>query len=344
MYETQRKLRFTLTALSLGLAMTAGAVMAQADEASAAAAPISAELAPLAHTQLLTGVARAGEQLVAVGIRGHILRSADGERWEQVVAPVNSLLTAVTFIDAQQGWAVGHDAVVLHTADGGRTWTLQHFQPDLNKALLDVLFLDAQHGFAVGAYGLLLETRDGGKQWTQVEGEIVEEQLHFNALTRLGDGSLLLIGEEGMMARSEDQGQHWQRLQSPIGSSQFAVLAEGERGALIAGLRGNVYRTADVQSGNWTKVDTGDVQSVFGLTALPGGDVAMAGLNASLLRLDRDSKVQRLSLDAPAAGTADSVKSSDSGQELGAFSDAIAWKNALVVVGESGVRTVSIKR
>ena len=44
---------------------------------------------------------------------------------------------------------MGHDAAILHTTDGGKTWTLQNFQPELEKPFLDVLFLDNQHGFAM---------------------------------------------------------------------------------------------------------------------------------------------------------------------------------------------------
>ena len=39
--------------------------------------------------------------------------------------PVSADLTALHFANAQQGWAVGHEGVVLHTPDGGASWTLQ---------------------------------------------------------------------------------------------------------------------------------------------------------------------------------------------------------------------------
>src|SRR6188508_1575182 len=35
-------------------------------------------------------------------------------------------LTAVTFVNADRGWAVGDRGVVWHTGDGGRTWKLQN--------------------------------------------------------------------------------------------------------------------------------------------------------------------------------------------------------------------------
>ena len=73
---------------------------------------------PALHSNLavqgpLTGLASAGERLVVVGQRGHILYSDDaGRRWQQAEVPVSSDLVAVHFPSASQGWAVGHDGVV----------------------------------------------------------------------------------------------------------------------------------------------------------------------------------------------------------------------------------------
>ena len=80
--------------------------------------------APAAVHSLLLDVARAGERLVAVGERGHVLLSDDaGRSWRQArTVPSRTMLTAVAFVDASHGWAVGHDEIILCTADGGETW------------------------------------------------------------------------------------------------------------------------------------------------------------------------------------------------------------------------------
>ena len=352
MYAYLHRFPLKASAVSLGLALMLGVSAQEATQGGVAAvAPEAAELAPLAATQLLTNLTRAGDQLVAVGARGHIVISSDGVNWTQVPVPVNSLLTAVTFTDSGNGWADGHDAVILHSADGGRSWALQNFQPELSQPLLDVLFLDDRRGFAVGAYGLFLRTEDGGAHWVALEGEVMDEQLHFNAITRLGDGSLLVVGEEGMMALSGDQGVSWQRLQAPMESSQFAVLAEGERGVLVAGLRGNVYRTPDLNAGVWSKVETDSVQSVFGLAALADGRVAMAGLNASLLILDPQSAVHPLSIQYPVVASRASpnapplVRNAGPAHEpeQGAYSGVMAWKDQLLVVGDSGAKLLPLE-
>lgn len=268
---------------------------AAAEAVASPATPRVSEMAVKAVSNPLLKVVSTGKRFVAVGARGHILVSSDAKDWKQVASPVDALLTSVTFADATHGWAVGHDASILATTDGGDTWTLQNFQPDLGKPLFDVLFLDPQNGLAVGAYGLMLATSDGGQTWAQVaENPVTGEERHFNALARLGDGSLMVVGEAGLIGLSTDRGQTWTKVASPYESSLFCVIAAGDKGALIGGLRGNSFFTGDVAAASWTKVNTGTDQSLFGMAALPGDRVAMVGLNATLLIFDTAGKTRQV--------------------------------------------------
>lgn len=296
-----------------------------------------AVIAPMAQHSLLTKLTRAGSQMVAVGSRGHILLSSDGKTWQQVAVPVDVLLTSAFFLDERLGWVVGHDAAVLHTTDGGRTWALQHFNAEKNEPLLDVIFLDAQNGFAIGAYGLFLQTRDGGASWTPLASPVAEAAVHLNSIAKLADGTLLIVGEAGMIGYSADQGATWAKLPSPYESSLFAVLPVGGKGAIIGGLRGNLYRTDDVSAGVWTKIETGSVQSVFGLADLGAGRIGVAGLNASLMVVNPDNTVQKIPL------RRESGKGEMTPQELGAFSNLAAWKDGVLTAGEAGIHYWSLK-
>src|SRR3954471_6376540 len=146
-------------------------VHAQVDVADAANKP--AEIAPLAPASLLLDLAFAGERIVAVGERGHVLLSDDrGASWRQAKSvPTRDMLTAVYFADAQYGWAVGHDETILNTVDGGETWTRSHFAPESQQPLLDLWFANRVSGIAVGAYGAYLTTNDGGRSWTTTRFE-----------------------------------------------------------------------------------------------------------------------------------------------------------------------------
>ncbi|MFV3405163.1 MULTISPECIES: WD40/YVTN/BNR-like repeat-containing protein [Pseudomonas] len=258
--------------------------------AAVAAEAYSVESAKAAQS-LLIGTTHAGNRLVVVGDRGHILFSDDqGKTWTQARVPTRQLLTAVFFLDDKRGWAVGHDAQILASNDGGATWSKQFEDLSREAPLLDVRFLDAQHGFAVGAYGALLETTDGGQHWQDV-GERLDnpDQLHLNAITQVKDAGLFIVGEQGSMFRSADDGQTWSKVQGPYEGSLFGVIGTAQPHTLLAyGLRGNLLRSTDFGD-SWQPIalmaERGPLE--FGLasaTLLGDGSLVLVGNGGSVLR------------------------------------------------------------
>lgn len=313
----------------VGVVALCGAAMAQdgGDEVVENVQSLPSEIMALTSESLLLDVVDTGERLIAVGDRGGVLVSNDGKQWAQVSVPTRSALTAVSFPDAQHGWAVGHDAVVLRTDDGGRSWSLQNFEPELEKPFLDVLFLDDQHGFAIGAYALFYETLDGGENWQPVETEINPDEWHFIGMTRLHDGALALVGEAGTLAVSTDDGATWAELESPYDSSLFGALPVGEHGALIYGLRGNMFVTDNfAEGGEWQEVNNPTVASMFGAAETADGRIALVGLNGNVLLTDA-------TLSSP------EVVKSERGTPLSA---AIFVDGELLAVGESGVQHIAL--
>ena len=206
-----RRVAMLATALSLVAALSTP-VLAAGD---ATAQPVFAIQTPKAAKGLMIDVVHAGSRLVAVGDRGHILYSDDqGSTWTQAKVPTRQLLTAVFFVDDKHGWAVGHDAQILASVDGGATWTQQYQDLKREAPLLDIWFNDASHGLAVGAYGALIETTDGGKTWADVSDRLDnEDQYHLNAIAHIKDAGLFIVGEQGSMFRSSDDGQTWEKLE-----------------------------------------------------------------------------------------------------------------------------------
>jgi photosystem II stability/assembly factor-like uncharacterized protein len=241
----------------------------------ALAATETSEPSRLASKSLLLDVTRAGEKLVAVGDRGHVLFSSDeGTSWNQCVTPTRAMLTGVSFADEQNGWVVGHDGVILHTADGGRSWVRQDSGKDLDTIYLDVLFLDARHGFAVGAYGKFLETTDGGKTWTP--RKVFEEDLHFNRISADQAGTLFIAGESGLVLVSEDKGATWRRSPVDYEGSLFGVRPLSG-GVLIAyGLRGHIFVSTD-NGGTWQVRETDARVLIMSCARLRDGVAVLAG-------------------------------------------------------------------
>ncbi len=261
---------------------------------AAAAEEYSTESAK-AVDNLLIDAAHAGKRLVVVGDRGHILFSDDqGKTWSQARVPTRQLLTAVFFIDDKRGWAVGHDAQILASSDGGATWSKQFEDLAREAPLLDVSFVDAQHGFAVGAYGALLETTDGGQHWQDVAERLDNpDQLHLNGIAAIKDSGLFIVGEQGSMFRSGDNGATWSRVEGPYEGSLFGALGTAQAHTLLAyGLRGNLYRSSDFGD-SWQQIaltaSRGPLQ--FGLASaalLEDGSIVLVGNGGSVLRSSDD--------------------------------------------------------
>jgi len=280
---------------------------------------VAAQPSALASKSLLVDVARAGSRLVAVGQRGHIVGSDDGgATWTQSKVPVSSDLTAVTFVNATTGWAVGHDGVILHTTDAGRSWSLQldgrrantqlvetmraraaanaaspaqkqllaeavRFEaqgPD--KPFLDVWFADENNGYAVGAFNLIVRTADAGKTWEPLFDQTDNAKL-FNlyAIDRIGD-DLYIAGEAGLVLKLDPATGRFVALDTDYAGSFFGVVG-GKDGVLVYGLRGNAYRSVD-RGATWVKVETGlPATIVSGFRAVDGA-IVLADVGGRIAR------------------------------------------------------------
>ena len=251
--------------------------------------------APLAIESLLLDGAAAGSRLVVVGERGHILVSADGgASWSQAEVPTRALLTAVHMHDERTGWAVGHDAVILRTRDGGERWTTVHRAPEEELPLLDVWFRDERNGFAVGAYGYFLATADGGDTWTA--RAVSEDDFHLNALFPAGGEPT--ESPEPELQRPESQATK-PPADEPGSSSQDAESQRSEslepeskrpdslepelRRLYIAAEAGVAYRSDDGGE-TWRALPSPYAGSWFGGLALDDEQVLLAGLRGHLFR------------------------------------------------------------
>ena len=277
-------------AMKLLSAFAAALALAATAHAAPFADPLDvpAMASPLAQRAPVNGLARAGQRLVAVGQRGHILTSDDGGRqWRQAAVPVSVDLTAVTFAGAQQGWAVGHDGVILHSADGGATWQRQTDgraaggKTD-DRPLLAVWFADARNGMAVGAFGLARCTSDGGAHWVACEEQLDNPQgMHLNAIAAVGD-AVYIAGEQGTLLKRGAGAARFAPLTVPYRGSLFGVT--GQDNYLLAfGLRGNAFVSKD-GGANWQQAETGVRSGLAAGLVLPDGSALLVSQAGQLLR------------------------------------------------------------
>lgn len=266
-------------------------------------------LSTRAVSSMMLAVAQAGSRLVAVGERGIVLLSDDqGRQWRQVIVPVSTTLTGVSFPTSSDGWVVGHGGVVLHSVDGGQTWVKQldgvqaasvmlseaeaiegvdsDFKaaairnakllvadgPD--KPLLSVHFWDASRGIVVGAYGLALETGNGGRSWRSISSDIPNPLGKHLYRIVTHETQTWLIGEQGAIFRSDDGNDAYSEVPIPYDGTLFGMVAIGDDDWLVYGLRGNAFQTKDAGR-TWVKVPNEQSATLTDATLLVDGRLAM---------------------------------------------------------------------
>lgn len=279
-----------------------------------------AQISVRASDAMLTTVARAGERLVAVGERGTILLSDNnGQTWRQAKqVPVSLLLTGVRFSSARKGWAVGHSGVVLHSEDGGDTWFKQLdgnavakialmsaqeavkaggddaaakkdlmdaqrlVQDGADKPFLDLLVENDATAIVVGAFGLALRTDDGGKSWRPWHSRILGAKgSHLYGIQQSGN-TIYVVGEQGSVFRSTDNGVTLSELTMPYKGSFFGLSVLSDSQVLVYGLRGNALVSNDAGA-SWQPAKVGTPASLTASLVRADGAILMATQAGTLL-------------------------------------------------------------
>jgi photosystem II stability/assembly factor-like uncharacterized protein len=306
--------------------------------------------APLASQSLLLDITTIAQaKLVAVGQHGHILLSTDGQKWQQSSVPVQTTLTDVFFYDENLGWAVGHDATILHSNDGGLTWQIQLYKPELEKPLLNIVFKTPLSGIAIGAYGLQFRTEDGGDTWqsefhsefllpddaeylAELKQEDEEAYLdeassilpHFNRLM-LDGRTLYMVGEIGLIAKSNDFGRKWQLFDDIYQGSFFDIARTMQGNLLVVGLRGHVFRS--LKNGTpWQQRETNTMALINDIVLTNDDRIFLLGNNGTLLESTDDGQSYRVRIQ----------------KDGKALISGVWFNNKLIVVSDIGVKTIDL--
>ncbi len=288
---------------------------------------------PLVRGTIYTDLERAGDRVVAVGDRGHIIYSDDdGLSWKQAETPTGVLLTAVCFADEETGWAVGHDAVILGTSDGGESWTKQYsdelvvdddpYADDDNDAWddeswddddfdMDDFYEDDVDDFGVDTSGApLLDI------WCRNEEQA------------------LAVGGFGYVAVTRDAGFSWQQetalLDNPDGWHLYAIspLEGAEEAVLIAGEQGTLFRSDD-HGETYQPLESPYHGSFFGITSSDPETLLIHGLQGNIW-LSRDQGEQ--------------WKRIDVGLSTGVNAGTVLADGTIVLVGNAGAVLTSRDR
>jgi len=317
---------FATRGAAIAVLLFAPLVLTAEEAAPAATRESSVEIMPLVTKRsLLLDITDSASRGVIVGERGHVLVSESRSDWRQIdKVPTRVTLTGVAAA-GNKVWAVGHEGTILHSPDGGETWTQQRHDPPRNQEdsaefdmhagapLLDVLFFNELQGIAVGAYSLMLRTEDGGATWTKTD----------LAAPAADDGAAPVdaAGEEGTgddeWTFSEDD----LMLDEEDDPHLNGIARDGNGKVIVVGERGSAFRTAD-GGVTWERLQLPYGGSMFGVVSLGNDHFAAYGLRGHVLET-RDG------------GTTWADVPTDT--ELSLMGGAALDGGGLVVVGANGV-------
>ncbi len=125
-----------------------------------------------------------------------------GKTWQKSDVKLRADLAGIYFLDANHGWAVGADGLIVGTTNG-KDWERQICKVDkvlqVNTALKSVYFIDKNVGYAVGQNDTIVSTKNGGRSWVALQGGKVgavgdDETSMFNAIQFLDENTGWIAG------------------------------------------------------------------------------------------------------------------------------------------------------
>lgn len=275
------------------------------------------------NSLLFTDITSIGDSLIAVGERGYIFRQING-KWQQINSPISSLLTNIFFLNEKLGWAVGHDASIIHTKDGGLTWETQQIFIDIEKPLFDIYFFNPLNGIAIGAYGLFYRTNNGGITWQKefhdellslddieylAELKMTDNKMyhqekdyllpHFNKIIYLSDSRIVIVGELGLIAISNDQGNTFSHVAFDYHGSMYSVInyslfrdkIQNEQ-IFVMGLKGHLF-LFDSYLKKYQKINVPTNESING-SIIYNDKLYFFTNGGEIFSLDNNKKINRL--------------------------------------------------
>lgn len=297
-----------------------------------------------AITSMMLDIAAAGDHLVAVGERGHILYSDDnGATWLQAEVPTSAMLTRVFFISPELGWAVGHDGNVLVSRNGGVNWELQRDGVDAQaqaneeragraKVKLEQLYERIKTAPEDEKAALAEEIKEAEHALEKAR-ELLNEPVFAPPLMDVwfaNEEQGWASGAYGTLLHTSNSGRHWDDWSHKVDNPEelhLNGLAGAPDGSLyLASEWGTVFLSRS-NGESWQPLETGYEGSFFGVLFNPVSNSVFAyGLRGTVYRSrDGGETWEPLQSRAPAS-------------LLGALG---TDKGTLIFVGQGGMASIS---
>jgi photosystem II stability/assembly factor-like uncharacterized protein len=224
----------------------------------------------------LGGASPAPGALWMAGSNGKIVRSNDGgQSWSVQKTDITDNLQDIDAWDAEHAVAVGNDATVVVSGDGGETWArVSAPRSEIANKLIRVQCFEGGKAWAVGVMGTILSTEDWGASWKRRAEEV---DVAWNDIAFADDQNGWVVGEFGSMMHSSDGGETWQEVLPVSERSLMAISFQDPEKAVAVGLDGLILQTND-SGQTWTTIDAGTAMHLFDVIWDGASWIAVGGM------------------------------------------------------------------
>ena len=166
-------------------------------------------------------------------------RTTDGgAHWQWHSYPYD--IQRIYFFDENKGFACGYGSL-KKTNDGGNSWTELDVKGD---NFVDVMFVNNEIGYLLGYNGVFYKTLDGGKNWKKNENinHFLKGKHRFRKMAYFDAFRLMVVGDEGIVAYSNDAGDSWMRVKTETTENLYNLETVRKNKAFCVGNNGTMLK------------------------------------------------------------------------------------------------------
>ncbi len=187
--------------------------------------------------------------------------------------PVTNDLNSVYFLDANNGYAVGDDGVIIH--NDGTIWS-EETSPVM-KDIYDIYMFSGTDGFAVGDWGSVV-IKDGDT-WEVATDIPTNNDLY--AISVFNENNIWIVGDHGMILYADESGYVVQ--ESPITKDLKGVFAVSTDNVWAVGKSGAIIHFDGIE---WVVVDSPTTKHLSGVYFTDASDGWAVGKSGTIIHYD----------------------------------------------------------
>lgn len=193
---------------------------------------------------------------------GKIFRTGNsGSSWVPVPAQTPETITGFYLFAPSVLYVTGTNGYIARSFNSGGTWDADGIQTNTTENLRDITYFDYQVGFAMGDNGQISWT-NGGNVWENLPKLTLE---NLNALSKLDSSTAIIVGDAGVILKSEDMAKTWRKIDVPFTENFTSVDFWDEFLGFISGENGLVLQTKDGGE-SWLKIPSGTSRNLSGIS------------------------------------------------------------------------------